>query len=46
MIFNNEIIDLTEFVHPGGQYIWNKVKGREISRFLYGGCGLEDETAK
>ncbi|CAD8106829.1 unnamed protein product [Paramecium primaurelia] len=46
VIFNNEIIDLTEFVHPGGQYIWNKVKGREISRFLYGGCGLEDETAK
>ncbi|CAD8152680.1 unnamed protein product [Paramecium octaurelia] len=46
VIFNNEIIDLTEFVHPGGQYIWKKVKGREISRFIYGGCGLEDDTAK
>ncbi|CAD8125991.1 unnamed protein product [Paramecium sonneborni] len=46
VMFNNEIIDLTEFVHPGGQYIWNKIKGREVSRFIFGGCGLEDETAK
>ncbi|CAD8192215.1 unnamed protein product [Paramecium pentaurelia] len=41
-IFNNEIINLTGFVHPGGQYIWEKTKGREISRFIYGGQGLED----
>ncbi|CAD8193618.1 unnamed protein product [Paramecium octaurelia] len=41
-IFNNEIINLTGFVHPGGQYIWEKTKGREISRFIYGSQGLED----
>lgn len=41
-IFNNEIINLTGFVHPGGQYIWEKTKGREVSRFIYGSQGLED----
>ncbi|CAD8127282.1 unnamed protein product [Paramecium sonneborni] len=46
LIFNNEIIDLTGFQHPGGQYIWERVKGREVSRFVYGGCGLEDGTAQ
>ncbi|CAD8212378.1 unnamed protein product [Paramecium pentaurelia] len=46
LIFNDEIIDLTGFSHPGGQYIWECVKGREVSRFIYGGCGLEDGTAK
>ncbi|CAD8128226.1 unnamed protein product [Paramecium sonneborni] len=46
LIFNNEIIDLTGFFHPGGQYIWEKAKGREVSRFIYGGCGLEDGTAQ
>ncbi|CAD8152660.1 unnamed protein product [Paramecium octaurelia] len=41
-IFNNSIVDLTGFVHPGGQYFWEKTKGREISRFIYGGQSLED----
>ncbi|CAD8113101.1 unnamed protein product [Paramecium sonneborni] len=41
-IFNNDIVNLTGFIHPGGQYIWEKTKGREISRFIYGGQGLED----
>ncbi|CAD8106849.1 unnamed protein product [Paramecium primaurelia] len=45
-IFNNSIVDLTGFVHPGGQYIWEKTKGREISRFIYGGQSLEDGNSR
>lgn len=41
MLFNNQIVDLTGLTHPGGQYIWNEVYGREVSRFIYGAYGLE-----
>lgn len=41
-IFNNTVIDLTGMTHPGGNFIWKSVKGREISRFLYGAYGLEN----
>ncbi|CAD8124035.1 unnamed protein product [Paramecium sonneborni] len=45
LIFNNKIIDLAGFFLSGEQYILEKVKGREVSRFLSGVCNLEDGTA-
>jgi Cytochrome b5-like Heme/Steroid binding domain len=41
VIFNNKVYDVTNFAHPGGAYIFEHVKGRDVSRFLYGGYGLE-----
>lgn len=41
VIFNNDVIDITKLTHPGGQFIWEDVAGREISRFIYGAYGLE-----
>jgi NAD(P)H-flavin reductase len=38
---------LDDFLHPGGNFIVEAVKGREIGRFIYGAYGLEiigDET--
>lgn len=45
-IFNNQIVNLTGFVHPGGQYIWEKMRGRDISRFIYGISDVEDGSCK
>jgi len=42
VLLNNSIINLTGLVHPGGQFIWQAVKGREVSRFIYGAYGLEN----
>lgn len=39
--FNEKIINLTGLTHPGGNFIWEAVKGREVSRFIYGAYGLE-----
>ncbi len=34
--------DLTDFKHPGGQYIMCKTYGRDVSRFLTGSYHLEE----
>jgi len=44
VIFNNSVIDLTDLVHPGGQFIWEECQGREVARFIYGAFGLESTT--
>jgi hypothetical protein len=40
------VIDLSSLVHPGGNFIWREVRGREISRFMYGAYGLEKSSIK
>lgn len=40
-IFNNSIIDLQNQIHPGGQYIWKAIQGREVSRYIFGAYSLE-----
>jgi hypothetical protein len=32
---------INEFFHPGGNFILEAVKGREVGRFIYGAYGLE-----
>lgn len=32
--------------HPGGNYIFSKIYGREIDRFFFGGYALEGDIRK
>lgn len=41
VIFNNSVYDITDFRHPGGDFLLSQVTGREIGRFLYGIYNLE-----
>lgn len=43
MMFLNRIYDLTDFTHPGGQYIWEWSRWRETSRYLIGAYGDEKD---
>ena len=40
-IFKNKVYDLGSYIHPGGQFIFQECRWREISRFMYGAVGLE-----
>lgn len=44
MMFLNRIYDLTNFTHPGGQYIWEWSRWRETSRYLIGAYGDEKDS--
>jgi hypothetical protein len=41
VIYGNRVYDVTNWIHPGGNFILGQVTGREISRFLHGAYGLE-----
>lgn len=41
VMVNNEIYDLTNFQHPGGNFIIEQCVGREVGRFFFGAYGLE-----
>jgi len=43
MMFLNRIYDLSNFTHPGGQYIWEWSRWRETSRYLVGAYGDEKD---
>ncbi|KRX05977.1 hypothetical protein PPERSA_01055 [Pseudocohnilembus persalinus] len=45
-IFGNKIISLQNIFHPGGNYIFNKIYGREIDRFFFGGYALEGDNRR
>lgn len=46
VIVNSEVYDLSNYIHPGGNFIIQNVIGREVSRFFYGAYGLESTTIK
>lgn len=46
LIFMNKIYDLGYYLHPGGQFIFEECRFREVSRFLYGAVGLERLNAQ
>ena len=41
-LLNNSVYDLSEFLHPGGEYIIEQCNGREVGRFLFGAYCLEN----
>lgn len=46
VIVDNSVYDLSEFVHPGGNFIIQNCIGREVGRFFYGAYGLESTNLK
>lgn len=42
-LLGNNVFLLKNFVHPGGQYIMEKVNGREVDRCFFGGYALEGD---
>ena len=40
-LYGNYVIDMTNIVHPGGNFIIEETWGREVSRFLNGSYALE-----
>ena len=41
-IYKNSLYDITDFKHPGGQYLMHRIYGRDVSRFLTGSYHLEE----
>jgi cytochrome b involved in lipid metabolism len=41
-LMGNSIYDITNFKHPGGQYIVNQIYGRDVGRFIFGCYSLEN----
>ncbi|CAD8092049.1 unnamed protein product [Paramecium sonneborni] len=42
IILREAVYDVSDFNHPGGQYIFRKIKGREIGRYFYGSYPIKD----
>ncbi|KAL4435821.1 hypothetical protein ABPG74_015789 [Tetrahymena malaccensis] len=46
VIYNQGVYDISEFVHPGGQFIIKEVIGKEIGRYMLGALPLEGYNFK
>ncbi|KAL4443103.1 hypothetical protein ABPG74_002170 [Tetrahymena malaccensis] len=42
VIYKDNIYTIDKISHPGGKFIFNSVRGRDISRFMNGSYGLEN----
>ncbi|CAD8105493.1 unnamed protein product [Paramecium primaurelia] len=45
-IYHNQIIDLSQMVHPGGNYIWNLIQGQDITKYVLGAYPVPQLTLK
>ncbi len=41
LMYKYKVYDVTNLLHPGGNYIIQKLQGEEISRYIHGAYGLE-----
>ena len=41
VVLREAIYDVSDFNHPGGQFIFQQIKGREIGRYFYGGYPVQ-----
>ena len=46
VFYHNSIYDLTKFFHPGGEFLIEQCKGRDVSRFLVGAYAIETSKLK
>ncbi|KAL4484235.1 hypothetical protein ABPG72_003519 [Tetrahymena utriculariae] len=46
VIYNQGVYDISDLVHPGGQFIIKEVVGKEIGRYMLGALPLEGYTFK
>jgi hypothetical protein len=42
-LFRNDVLYFGNYDHPGGNRFFEKVRGREVSRFIYGVQGIESD---
>lgn len=40
ILLREAVYDISDFQHPGGKFILEAIKGREIGRYIYGGYSL------
>lgn len=43
VLYGNRVVNVTGFMHPGGNYILSAVNGRDIDRCFFGGYALEGD---
>jgi len=41
VLYNDGAYDISNINHPGGRFIFERINGREVSRFLFGAYPLE-----
>lgn len=41
LMYKYKVYDVSELLHPGGNFIIEKLLGEEISRYIHGAYGLE-----
>lgn len=41
VLYNDGVYDISHISHPGGRFIFERINGREVSRFLFGAYPLE-----
>jgi len=46
VILGNSIFDLTDWIHPGGNFIIQDCVGKEVGRYFYGNFALEGSRMK
>jgi hypothetical protein len=47
VLYNDFVIDLgKDFLHPGGNFLIQRARGREVSQFLHGAYMIEDLKEK
>lgn len=40
-MLGNSVYDITDFDHPGGNWITESCRGRDVGRFMFGGYQIE-----
>ncbi|CAD8112444.1 unnamed protein product [Paramecium primaurelia] len=45
-IYHNQIIDLSQMNHPGGNYIWKLLQGQDITQYVLGAYSVPQLTIK
>ncbi|CAD8208926.1 unnamed protein product [Paramecium octaurelia] len=40
-IYKNQVVDLSQMIHPGGNYIWKLIQGQDVTRYVLGAYTLD-----
>ncbi|CAD8194973.1 unnamed protein product [Paramecium pentaurelia] len=40
-IYKNQVVDLSQMIHPGGNYIWKLIQGQDVTRYILGAYTLD-----
>ncbi|CAK64487.1 unnamed protein product (macronuclear) [Paramecium tetraurelia] len=45
-IYKNQVVDLSQMIHPGGNYIWKLIQGQDVTRYILGAYTLDSLKIK